>query len=200
MEAIVSGLITAVASVIVALIARMPVASGVRMAGSARPSQKYVTASWLVIGISFVAVAASDLITPNLTDTATGVIWMATLALAFFRPINPLSAASFTLALHAANLFLGPVRIFIFKYHVSPQFVFKPAQLALFAGNAIIVGLICWWRRPKLDVASAVVKPASTDERIRALETLARLKTEGALTQEEFDREKRHILQTGDEP
>jgi Short C-terminal domain len=197
-ETIISGLIAAVASVVVAFIARMPPPSASGSSASAlravRAHQKYLSPAWLVTAVVIVGFAGLVplLVHRVVADYLLFFIPVATLILAVASPINPLSAASITLALHAASIILGLLTRSLVMQQLNGHLV---VQAAIFVTNAVVVGLICWWRRRSTPpVEHAIERPELTGDRIAALEKLARLKADGVLTQEEFDQEKRRIL------
>lgn len=200
-DTVISGCITALASIIVALIAHRQKSGGTASA-QVVPRQRSVSLSWWVVGLAIMLFAglAPALIHHDLAGMAIFIIPFATLILAFTAPINPLSSVSITLALHAANFFLGPLGNQLAGSQYDATFntdvFFNPTVLAIVLGNAVIVGLVSWYSRPRRFVQATSNAPSpSTERRADELEKLARLLKEGALTQEEFDREKRRILQ-----
>jgi hypothetical protein len=211
MESIIAALISAVASVIVAVISRnsptsekhvTPEGSGVRtnVAITSTGKKQWMIAlsilvPWLLL--------SPPLIHWDLAGLNVFVILAVTLVIAFAWPIKPLAAAAIVLILHPISFAMEPIAKGL--RGMNPQGRLEPSKivflLSLFIGNAILAALLCAWRgRAKVSpketksVAAAVATPPPIDSLSSELDKLGQLRAQGMISEEEFQRAKAKVL------
>lgn len=203
---ILGALISAAASVLVALIGRE---RGPSHGGGARPVRPAVAPRSMRAWKTMFALSLAWMTVAVLTlhwDTAAlscVLIPVAGLVLAFLRPIKP-SLAAATMLLLCALAFgaepLGKLRSGIaIKNHLEAEAL--ALQLAFALGTATIVALVSWWRVPKRAVAGAAAArdpsagPLAAEGTLATdLARLASLHQSGVLSAEEFALAKKKLL------
>jgi hypothetical protein len=132
------------------------------------------------------------------------LIPLAAILLALMVPTLPLKAASISLALFAANFFLGPLSNRIGGSEYDPWESSKQFTLLLIGfGSAGVASYICYLRlkfRKRSVLAATPVQrvtlpPARSQSGLaRELERLAKLHATHGLSDDEFQREKEKLL------
>jgi hypothetical protein len=208
MESIAAAVISAIASIAVAVINQRYAATSRRHREAKTEAPDLPGPSlWavsVVIVIVWVLVAPYLTRDPNLlTISFFAAVPLATLVLAYLTAPPPLLAASGVLAIHAVNagvMSFSTVPGFTLGFRSRSDFTLL---LGAFALNAVLAALAAKWRRRQASrgvehVASPRVPeigfPAAGDL-IEQLTTLTKLRDEGKLTEEEFSAAKRKLLQ-----
>jgi hypothetical protein len=219
METIVAAIISAVASVIVALISRgTPPAQTDRTSETSEPSAlspHSARKGWTILLAVLVPwiVLSPPLIHHDFPGINLFVIVGVTILASAVWPIRPLPAAAIVLALHPVNFFMEPVARMI-HHMLGPMSGLDSSKItflvSIFFANALAVAGICYWRRKSsfampLTTSAAPVRkgeevPQSTSgvhastSLASELKGLASLHAEGKLSDEEFRRAKERLL------
>lgn len=217
MEQILAALITAAASVVVALISSR--ATERAKADPRRPSvnrnqgrSKSNAWGWYIgLGLLVAWLALSPaMVHHDLSGNNYFFIPIVAVVLALAFPIPPLRAAWMTMAVYSANYLVGPLSNRLSGSLYDTGF-FLPAGsdlLILFClgfGGAGLASLICYLRLRSNNKGEATIVTIGRDVSVPAdpqsdqslpgqLERLASMHASGSLTQEEFDAAKRKLL------
>jgi hypothetical protein len=208
MEGIAAAIISAIASIVVAVINQHYAATSRRhrtakidVPDIPGPSLWAVSVAMVVVWVLVAPHLTRD---PNLLTFSFFVaVPLATLVLAYLTAPPPLLAASGVFAIHAVNA--G-----VMSFSTVPGFILGSRSgsdvtllLGAFALNAVLAAFVAKWRRRGASrraehVASPrapeIGSPAASDLTER-LATLSKLRDEGNLTEEEFSAAKRKLLQ-----
>ncbi len=224
MEQIVAALISAVASVLVALIGRKTstesadgaASSNVRSASKANrvPSGKRPWTVMLFILVPWILVTP-PLIHWDFVGVNMFVIVVVTLITSAIWPIRPLGAAAIVLGLHPLNFLMEPVAKGMRGMSMAGRFETSKVVLLLsiFLGNAAIAAGLCAWRTKKVAVTAISDRQmeqsmdiesqrppdieshkAPSGSLVHDLERLTALHTQGQLSDEEFLKAKQRLL------
>ena len=222
MEQIVAAIISAVASVIVALIGQKAASAGETAAPSVPsasktervPSRKKPWMVMLFVLVPWILVTP-PLIHWDFVSVNMFVIVVVTLIASALWPIRPLGAAAIVLGLHPLNFLMEPVAKGIRGMSMAGRFETSKVVLLLsiFLGNAVIAAGLCAWREKKVAVSGVSgrtagqfiepksqsapdVKPQSAafGSLVHDLERLTALHTQGQLSDEEFLKAKQRLL------
>jgi hypothetical protein len=212
MESIIAALISAVASVIVAVISRnsptsekntTPEGGGVRTEAAVTLTGKK---QWM-IALSILVpwlLLSPPLIQWDFAGLNVFVIMAVTLAISFAWPIKPLAAAAIVLILHPISFAMEPIAKGL--RGMNPQGRLEPSKiiflLSIFIGNAILAAVLCSWRRRARVPLSRVTKsvgfvegrPPTFDSLSNELDKLGKLRAQGVISEEEFQRAKAKVL------
>lgn len=132
------------------------------------------------------------------------VIPVVLVLLALWRPRSPLTGAWVTLAAVSANFVLGPLSNRLAG--ATNDTAFAPDQdklpllVAIILGSTLLVALACWigLRRisPRADQSAPhpTTPPASSTDVVGGLERLAKLRSDGLLSEDEFQAAKKALL------
>ncbi len=139
------------------------------------------------------------------------LIPVVTIVLALFVPISPLSAAWISLALFAANFVIGPLSNRLHGSQYDTAFIYEARErgkqlsiLWIGFGTAAVASSICYFRLKFRGVIGS--RPVSADDRnsvhpvdaplglAAELEKLAHMRAAGTLSDDEFRRAKKKLL------
>jgi len=202
-SSIIAALITAIASIVVALIGKS--APGSKKQIHEALSFRYGgSKTWVVVIVALVLwiLVSVVFISERLGVLNWFLIAIVTLLLSVVAPIRPMYAAAVVLILYSENFFMHDVHILLGgRYYRSPDYlaVLEGALAAGFA-VALVVGLLCRWRGRIAHAAGvSVSEPEQDSPQISVLlgdelSKLARLHEAGALTDEEFQKAKNRVL------
>ena len=203
-SSIIAALITAVASIIVALIGRSAPISGAKATphlsfryggGKTWIAVTFPLVVWIFIGVVLMHERFGPL---NWV-----IIAIVTLMLAVVAPIKPTYAAAIVLMLFSENFFMADVhRMLAGRRLAEAPDYFVVLEGALGAGFAValVAALICRWRgrtQQISDVAVTEEKQENAPARVfvgEELSKLANLHASGALSDEEFQKAKTKVL------
>lgn len=203
-DSVIAALITAVSSIVVALISRTPK----ERSGGRRSHVRHVDVSkrpWMVTGV-FLAVwlmASPGLVHHDLADSNFLLLPVVALVLALASPIRPLVAVSMTFAAFAFNSVAGPWsnRLAHSKYDDTLP-TSNPSELkfilALTFGTAILVYVFTTLRRRQLQPATIELPgPAGRNGHnlVADLNQLGELHKTGLLSSDEFLQAKTTLLE-----
>lgn len=224
MESIISALVSAIASIVVALISRTPAKQADQ---SYAPRQKGPSHSKWVLAM--VVIALWLLLTPivihhDFPGINMFALFVFTGVVALYWPVNGWEAAAWTLGLHALNSIAEPIARMVGHnpydpfagYHASLILIWSSAAFA----NAFLVALLSNWRLRKLAAAGAADTATATpqtemsqesraSQKLEApattantdiasqLERLVQLRAAGSLLEDEFRAAKAKILGPG---
>jgi hypothetical protein len=198
MESIVAAIVSAVASIVVALINRERSAKQTSTVPVALiQEQKRGSRAWLfaVLGTVVWAVVASRLTNRGdlLEINFFVLIPIVSIVAAYVCSPQPLAAASGVFAIHAVNAGLMSVsRIRGFMIASASDTLLL---LLAFTVNAVLAALAARWakrgQRRSAQLAGGEVHPSSTTDQ---LTQLARLRTDGLLTDDEYIKAKNKLL------
>lgn len=208
-DTVLSALIGAVTSIVVAFIGRQT-AHGERLEARTIPGRKLPPSAWVV---TLAVLALWLLITPgaihhDLAGTNFLLIPIVLVILALARPIRPLTAGWVSLLIFSANFVLGPLgnRLAGSSYDTAFGGKFSRLWPMLLLGfvTAVVVAGLCAWRlrRPEAPFPEAESTTQKSQEKegltdsalTTALERLAALHTEGKLSDDEFRAAKKRLL------
>jgi putative oligomerization/nucleic acid binding protein len=213
MESIIAALISAVASVIVALISKKSAASETNntpVATGARKRSKVVWSGKKQWRIAILLLIAWLLLSPplihwDIVGINLFVIVAVTVVISFVWPIKPLAASAIVLILHPVNFAMEPLAKGL--RGMNPQGRLEPSKIALllsiFLGNAILAAFLCAWRgkatvlppdRQDKSVGFGAGQGQSSDSLSHELDRLGSLRAQGVITEEEFQKAKAKVL------
>ena len=217
-DTISAALASAVASILAAVLSRgveTRTRSGHRLSSSAGPLTPVISGArwWYIAFVIFLIWFALSpaLVNHDFAGTNFFLIPLAAILLALMVPTLPLKAASISLALFAANFFLGPLSNRIGGSEYDPWESSQQFTLLLIGfGSAGVASCICYLRlkfrkrvtQPVAPATPAVASephvpllpPQSATSLARDIEKIARLHASHTLTDDEFQRAKEKLL------
>ena len=214
-DTISAALASAVASILAAVLSRgveTRTRSRHRLSSSAGPLTPVISGArwWYIAFVIFLIWFALSpaLVNHDFAGTNFFLIPFAAILLALMVPTLPLKAASISLALFAANFFLGPLSNRIGGSEYDPWESSQQLTLLLIGfGSAGVASCICYLRlrfrkrsvaattpMQRVTLPPARSQPRSQSGLARELERLAKLHATHRLSDDEFQREKEKLL------
>ena len=205
-DTILAALISAVASILAAVLSRTRLSHSPRARAAHDASKGRRTGWYVILGLLVIFFALTPgLVHPDHAGNNFLLIPPVTILLAIAAPIAPLMSASLVLGLFASNWILGPISNRIAGTQAHTEFLsFDLPLLGLAFANAAIVAGICalrlrFWGRPAAPPAD---EEDEEDTSLRnggasmafELEKLGELHATGVLNTEEFQRAKEKLL------
>lgn len=212
MESIIASLISAIASVIVAVISKStaspektstPIQSRVDRSPASSYSGKKQWRISLALLVPWLLLSP-PLIQWDLAGINLYLILAVTLAISFVWPIKPLPAAAIVLILHPLSFAMEPIAKGLRGMNPhgridSSKVIFL---VTVFLGNAVVAGILCAWRgkakvtatQMSIPAGPVAEKPRAVDSLSQELDKLGSLRAQGILSEEEFQKAKAKVL------
>jgi hypothetical protein len=212
MEQVIAAIISAVASVIVALLSKSSATSEARSAfvgDQAKDKLGFSSTAkkrWMIVLALLVPwlLLSPPLIHWDIVGLNMFVILAVTLVVSFAWPIKPLAAVAIVLILHPISFVMEPIAKGL--RGMNPNGRLEQSKIvflvSIFLGNAIVAGILCAWRGRAKTAQSEIGRPVEVaadkqqrvDSLANELDKLGNLRAQGVISEDEFQKAKLKVL------